>query len=215
MCVCPSLYLFRFYLLSVSPGGDIYQTSGGRPSLSTGLDQIYLRLSPLFSALCLERSEDTEGCRGNFLQNSPSSAVKGYLRWRGWGIPYRTYPSFFYLCINLVPAQEQCTWKTSPWPWEGKQLRCTQDRGQLGTNCAILLFKWIILTPLLCLLPLFMSLICPSLSLSLTLPPPTSLSHNFSLQSSASVEGPEWSRGPSASSLTSPVTWRRRVPDGA
>ncbi len=58
LCVSLSLCLCRVYLpLSVFPGGDIYQTSGQRLSLSTDLDQIYSGLRALFSALCFERGE--------------------------------------------------------------------------------------------------------------------------------------------------------------
>ena len=56
LCVSLSLCLFRVYLpLPVIPARDIYQMSGQRPSLSTGLDQIYLGLRALFSALCFEK----------------------------------------------------------------------------------------------------------------------------------------------------------------
>lgn len=57
-------------------------------------------------ALCFERSEEGEGERGNFFQNSLIQQFRGYLRWRSWGIPYRTHPPFFYLCINLQLSHE-------------------------------------------------------------------------------------------------------------
>ena len=55
LCVSLSVCLFRVYLpLPVIPARDIYQMSGQRPSLSTGLDQIYSGLRALFSTLWFE-----------------------------------------------------------------------------------------------------------------------------------------------------------------
>lgn len=101
---------------------------------------------------------------------------------------------------------------------------------QLRTKCLTLLFTWwIILTCysfVFSLLPfrLVPHLPVHTLSISLHLfncssPPPSLLDcysfPHYPSQSSASVEGPGWSRGPSASSVPSPAAWRGRVPDGA
>lgn len=44
--------------------------------------------------------------KGNFSKKIPSLAVRGYLRWRDWGIPCRIDLSFFYLFAKSVSLPE-------------------------------------------------------------------------------------------------------------
>ena len=95
---------------------------------------------------------------------------------------------------------------------------------QLRTNCSILLFKWVVNHPDMwpfSSLPSSFSLIRPFIpSDSPSIPPRLLIfrlhfKNALSLQSSASAEGPGWSRGPSAASVPSPAAWRGRVSHGA
>lgn len=155
LCVCLPLTTHSgFYLLlSVSPGGDIYQTSGRRPSLSTGLDLMCLGLSPLFSALCLEKEWGRWGLEREFLTKLPSSAVKRYLRWGAGEFPTGHIPlSFFYLCINLHQsgAHEKypCDHETvnSCATLNGNCVLQKGNSGQAMQYCC-LSEPWVILTP--------------------------------------------------------------------
>ncbi len=110
----------------------------------------------------------------------------------------------------------------------GNWKRAAQDK--LFKYCCLSEW-WIILTQDSSLsFPFFLVSHLPIHSLLISLhlfncssPPPSLLdcsssafpSTALSLQSSASVEGPGWSWGPSASAVPSPVAWRGRVPDGA
>lgn len=93
----------------------IYQKSGQRPSLSSGLDQIYLGLRALVSALFLRGGW---GLEREFL--TKLWWLKDIWDGGGWGIPYRTYPSFLYLYTNLFsPLESKQSRKKitiSPWP---------------------------------------------------------------------------------------------------
>lgn len=75
---------------SLLPWRWIYKTSGQRPSLCTGLDQIYF----LFSALCFERR-----VRARERISRKTLVVQGYLGWRGLGNSLQDM-SFFLLFLN-------------------------------------------------------------------------------------------------------------------
>lgn len=133
---------------SLLPWRWIYKTSGQRPSLCTGLDQIYF----LFSALCFERR-----VRARERISRKTLVVQGYLGWRGWGIPYRTCHFFFYFWINLFSPLEskQSTRKVTIYPQDhvtAVKQQMEMGKEQLRTNCLnSCLSKW--WSRLTCLFP--------------------------------------------------------------
>lgn len=187
--------------------------------------QVWIRFTQglwLYLVLFALRGVRRLRAREGFLTKFPSLVVRVW--WRGWGIPYRTYPSFFCLCINLLP------------PLESKQY----TKWQLKKNSSGQAVKyWVCgelywhMTLLLCLFssaPLSCHSFAPYLvdllhlfNCSYPFPSPLDCSSSTSssstttpsLQPSDADKGPGWSCGPSASSVPSPVAWRGGMPDGA